>query len=974
MKGLTFDQVERYRGASLVLEYLRHTMDAPIPEVLDIGGFFQTLTGTPLLPCQLLLKDCKCKVIDTAEAKLPGYMRISPDQPLPFDDESFVVTICMDVFEHIHPGRRIAFLDEVLRITSGALVLGAPFFHEARAAADRWLAHYSSLLLNAVNPMLQEHLENGLPDKGMFVSALNERNLRFVSFTNGDLAKWRLIMAVKHLLQLSSGPDIAMNFEYELLPWADPVSTSEPGYRDMYVIFKNQEWKTEDFVEDINTVSNTLRRNTPEKSNDMVAIVCRYLEFAGKTIRGLSTLQYERGLVEKRLQRHIHMLQKEIDRFQIHIRQLELSIREKNAGIDNLITQAEQRDREMDKHIRAYERGLRELRQSASFRFGKVILAPLKRAVKPFCRSSESPDRESQDVPVAEERKSEQQVSRIQLLDNKPLFSILVPVYSPDELVLRATLDSVVNQHYPVWELCLVDDASPNEDPRRIIREYAQLDPRRVRYHFCEENGGIAVASNQAARMAQGEFVCLLDHDDLLDPDALLEVALQLQIMPDTDYFYSDEDKVHYDGNQYCQPYYKPDYDPDLLLCNNYLNHFSVMRRSLFERAGGFREGFDGSQDYDLYLRVTELARRIVHIPKILYHWRMVPESTATDPEAKGGLYRESSIKALQSAVARRGLDADVENGLSPGSYRVRYHIGDPRKVCIIIPTRNAVDLIDTCVSSIEKYTDYPNYEILVVDNNSDDNLLNMFLDRKKIQNKAFRFVRYSGSFNFSAINNFAVRHTDADYFLFLNNDIEVSQNGWLTAMMEHGQRRGTGAVGAKLLYPDGLIQHAGVILGMGGIAGHPFKGLPENNGVYFGHSNMVKNYSAVTAACMLTRRDVFEEVGGFNEELAVSFGDIDLCMEICRKGYRIVYTPYARLIHHESISRLDDNDPVRRPRFHAEITYMLTKWGKALFEDPCLNPNLSILEYDMRLRSAAENKTLENFRKAFSGFIPGME
>jgi GT2 family glycosyltransferase len=981
MKGLTFDQVERYRGAALVLEYLRHAAAEPISDVLDIGGFFKTLAGTPLLPCQLLLKDCKCKVVDTADVELPGYSQISPDQPLPFDDESFVMTICMDVFEHIQPGKHIAFLDEVLRVTSGALVLGAPFYHEARASADRWLAHYSTLLLNAVNPMLKEHLENGLPDKGVFVSALNERNLRYMSFTNGDLARWRLVMAVKHLLQLSSGPDTAMDFEYDLLPWADPVSISQPGYRDMYVIYKNLEWREEHLIEGVKTVSKALQDNMPEKTGDMIAVVCRYLEFAGKTIAGLNTLQYERRLIEKRLRRDVQVLQKELDRFQIQTRQLklqtrqlELSIREKNTGIDYLIKQAENRDREMEKHIREYERGFRELRQSASFRLGQAILAPLKSVVKPFRKTSDPTDREPMETLLPEEDKSEQQDSRIQFLEHKPLFSILVPVYSPDELILRATLDSVVNQSYPFWELCLVDDASPDEEPRRIIREYAQHDPQRVRFHFSKKNGGIAVASNQAARMAQGEFVCLLDHDDLLDPDALMEIAMQLQVVPDTDYFYSDEDKVHYDGSQYCQPYFKPDYDPDLLLCNNYLNHFSVIRRSLFEGTGGFREGFDGSQDYDLYLRVTEQACRIVHIPKILYHWRMVPESTAVDPEAKGGLYRESSIKALQAAIERRGLKATIENGLSPGSYRVRYHIENPRKVCLIIPTRNAVDLLDTCISSIEKYTDYPDYEILVVDNNSDDDLLTVFLDKKKIQNKAFRVVQYPGRFNFSAINNFAVTQTDAAYFLFLNNDIEVSQRGWLTAMMEHGQRHDIGAVGAKLLYPDGLIQHAGVILGMGGIAGHPFKGMPENKGVYFGHSDMVKNYSAVTAACMLTRRDVFEDVGGFNEELAVSFGDIDLCMEIRRKGYRIVYTPYARLIHHESISRLDDNDPVRRPRFHAEITYMLTKWGNTLFEDPCLNPNLSILEYDMRLRSAVENETLENFRKAFSGFIPSME
>lgn len=1003
MKGLTFDQVERYRGAAMVLELLRES--APKPSILDIGGYFKTLAGEPALPCHRMLENCNCSVVDTVAAELPGYSPISPDQPLPFDDNAFELTLCMDVFEHIHPTRRSTFLDEALRVTSNVLLLGAPFYHDLRIAADRWLADYHKVLLNSVNPMLQEHLENGLPEMEAFLSNLKKRGLEYTSFMNGDLGKWRLVMAVKHLLQLSSGPEAVMNFEYELLPLAEPVCITAPGYRDMVVIFKNPNCRTNSFTEGLTQIHDEIREKKSDSIRELNTIVSRYLEFSGKTILEFSHIHaeslsrlYEQTLSLTKLHRTIRLLQNELDNAHIQLRKQDMSIRikdnciqEKDAYINSLVEQSEQMSCKMMEHLKDFEKGLHTVKNSASFRTGQIILAPLKFASKLF-RKTASPHFESpveslsefvdkiktdqliKQKQAAESIKSEQLDSRIQLLDIKHLFSILMPVYATEEKILRAALDSVLAQRYPFWELCIVDDASPDDEPRRIIQEYAEKDPARVRFLFSEVNGGIAVATNRAAQMAKGEFVCLLDHDDLLDPDALMEIALQLKFKPDTDYFYSDEDKVNMEGDEFSQPFYKPDFDPDLLLCNNYLNHFSVIRRSLFESVGGFREGFDGSQDYDLYLRVTEQARRIVHIPKILYHWRMVPDSTAVDPEAKGGLYRESSIKALQAAIERRCLKAHVENGLSPGSYRVKYQVEKHPKVCIIIPTRNAVDLLSTCITSIEKHTVYPNYEILVVDNDSDDTLLLSFLEKMHTKNKMFRSIRYPGRFNFSSINNYAVQHTDAEVYLFLNNDIEATQSGWLTAMMEHGQREEVGVVGAKLLYPNGLIQHAGVILGMGGIAGHPFKGMQENNGVYFGHSNMVKNYSAVTAACLLTRKDVFEEAGGFNEELAVSFGDIDLCMEIRRRGYRIIYTPYARLIHHESISRLDDNDPVRRPRFNAEITYMQTKWGNSLYEDPYLNPNLSILEYDMRLRSEGEHKALENFRKAFSGFIPGME
>ena len=957
MNGMTFDQVERYRGAALIVERIRKAVGMPDPRILDIGGFFRTLAGTPLLPGPKMIPDCDFRVVDVEPAELPGYQVVVPGQPLPFAADEFQITICMDVLEHIAPASRVNFVEDALRVTSGVLILGAPFQHPARVAADRWLAEYLDVILGDKNPMLQEHLRHGLPDAGVLRVALDVAGLRYFSFPNGDLGQWRTVMAVKHLVQLAKGAGISMEFEREMMPWADPVCVTEPGYRDMFIVFRNRDWDTAALEADIRSHLELARDAIWARSGDeAAAVVGRYLEMAGATIGELGRIRIHDRLSYLRLQGELTAQWAISDELVVQNRQQALSIHEKSLSINEMATQLE-KYRGLERHLAEYDRGLAELRRSAVYRTGKIVLAPIKMLVNLLkhepgsdsspgpvdscpgsvadaaatpngCITASGPVRDK-DPGTADPLWKD---PRIGGMSHRFVFSILVPVYNTDERVFRAMLDSVLAQSYPLWQLCLVDDASPDEAPRRIVGEYARREPERIRYEFSETNGGIAVATNRAAALATGEFVCLLDHDDLLDPEALMEVALRLHLMPETDYLYSDEDKVSQDGREFSQAYFKPDFDPELLMCNNYLNHFSVIRRDVFRDVGGFREGFDGSQDYDLYLRVTEKAARIVHIPKVLYHWRMVPDSTAVDPEAKGGMYRESSFRALREAVTRRGLDATVEQGLSPGSYRVRHRVAERKKVCIIIPTRNALNLVETCIASIRRYTRYENYEILVVDNNSDDPVLGIYLEEERRRWRNTRRIAFPGRFNFSQINNFAVKNTDAEYLLFMNNDIEATVEGWLESMLEYAQYPEIGAVGAKLLYPDGTIQHAGVMLGMGGIAGHPFKGIPEHNCACFGHTQMVKDYSAVTAACMLMRREVFEIAGGFNEELAVSFGDIDICMEIRRLGYRIVYTPYARMIHHESVSRKDDNEMPRRPRFHSEITYMISKWGKTLY------------------------------------------
>ncbi len=517
----------------------------------------------------------------------------------------------------------------------------------------------------------------------------------------------------------------------------------------------------------------------------------------------------------------------------------------------------------------------------------------------------------------------------------QPLISIVTPVYNPNLNELRACIESVRRQVYPNWELCLCDDASPIEQVRTLLREYNALDGR-IKVRYLSQNRGIALASQEAMALARGEFVGLLDHDDELAPHALFEMVRRLQEQRDADILYSDEDKLSPDGER-CEPFFKPDWSPDLLRACMYTCHFSIYRKSLVDRAGGFRAGFDGSQDYDLMLRATELTDRIQHVPKILYHWRKSAASAAGSSFAKPYAFAAAK-RALAEHLARRGTSAQVLDGKFAGLYRLKYDFS-PERVSIIIPTRDQHRVLRKCLESIESKTVYPDYEILVVDNNSADPQAQKFL--AGLQHKV---IPFPGPFNFSRVNNCAACQATGRYLLFLNNDTEVITPEWIAAMMEFAQQPEIGVVGAKLLYPNNTIQHAGVTLGLGGVAGHALVGFPAESPHYFGFAGVIRNCAAVTAACMLVRRDVFEQVGGFDEEMPVGFNDVDFCMRVRRAGYRVVWTPYAVLYHHESASRGRSVDP-------RDVEFMKTRWGDALLSDPYYNPNLTLLAEDYSLR-----------------------
>jgi len=521
----------------------------------------------------------------------------------------------------------------------------------------------------------------------------------------------------------------------------------------------------------------------------------------------------------------------------------------------------------------------------------------------------------------------------------QPLISIIVPVYNPPEDFLRAAIESVLAQVYPHWELCLADDCSTEPYVKSVLEEYADLDSR-IKVTFRSSNGHICHTSNSALELATGEYIALLDHDDLLAPHAFAKVVELLNEHPEADFIYSDEDKVD-EHNVHLHPFFKPDWCPDSFLARMYTCHLGVYRRSLITKIGNFRPGFEGSQDYDLVLRVTEQTEHIFHIPTILYHWRIHLESAAGNTDAKPYAY-DAAQRAITEAINRRGEPGKVTTHL-PGVYQIRYQIKEQKLVSIIIPTKDLADLLDVCLKSIFAKTSYRNYEVIVIDNGSKEaKTAKCFSYWQKKEPKRFKCISYDVPFNYSQINNYAAQQAQGDYLLFLNNDTKIISKHWLKAMVEQAQRPSIGAVGSLLLYPDDTIQHAGVVLGIGGVANHSHRHFPAKHGGYFAQIASINNYSAVTAACLMCRREVFEEVGGFEAKLAIAFNDVDFCLKIVSRGYRNIYLPHVVLYHYESKSRGVENTPAKQARFTGEVNYMRQTWGHICDRDPCYNPNLT--------------------------------
>jgi len=545
--------------------------------------------------------------------------------------------------------------------------------------------------------------------------------------------------------------------------------------------------------------------------------------------------------------------------------------------------------------------------------------------------------------------------ARLARIASPPLISVLMPTYRPDLAWLAEAVASVQQQLYPHWQLCIADDASHDPALDQYLDALVQQDPR-IRVVRRAQNGHICAASNSALELASGDWVALLDHDDLLAEHALLLVAEAIRAFPAAGLVYSDEDKWGPDGARE-NPYFKPDWDHDLCLSQNLACHLTAVDGQLIRRIGGFRPGLEGAQDHDLVLRCAEQLRRdqIVHIPHVLYHWRIHPHSTASGSEVKP--YAQiAGRRAVAEHLQRLGHAATVDDAGS-GRYRVRWPLPTPApRVSILIPTRNQVDLLRQCIETLERLTDYPNREVIVIDNGSDDPAALRYL-AALADRPHYRVLRDERPFNYSALNNLAARSAQGEYLVLLNNDIEIIHADWLGEMVSLACRPEVGAVGAKLLYPDMTIQHGGVILGtdrgdgQGGVAGPAQKGLARGAGGYAGRACLTQSFSAVTAACLVLARRKYEQVGGLDEaHLAVAYNDVDLCLRLREAGYTNVWTPFAELVHHESVSRGRDQSPKNLARFAQERAWMLTRWGTTLQHDPAYNPNLSLVTGDFAL------------------------
>lgn len=548
----------------------------------------------------------------------------------------------------------------------------------------------------------------------------------------------------------------------------------------------------------------------------------------------------------------------------------------------------------------------------------------------------------------------ELEAQRTEVFPRSIKFSVVVPLYNTPEKFLHEMIRSVIDQTYADWELCMADGSDEaHGNVERICRQYMRKDLR-IKYQRLEENLGISGNTNACLEMATGDYIGLFDHDDLLHPAALHEVMRAI-CEQDADFIYTDENTFHEKPEDAFCPHFKPDYAPDTLRSYNYICHFTVFSRELLDEVGKFRREFDGSQDYDMVLRLTEKASKIVHIPEILYFWRAHSGSTAGDISAKP-YTMDAARRALGEHLDRVGLVGEVEDSSIPSTYRIKYTISGCPKVSIVIPNMDHADTLRTCISSILEKTTYENFEIVIIENNSRKEETFAYYDELKTDPR-IQIVTWEGKFNYSAINNFGVREAaTGEYILLLNNDIEVITPDWLQEMLMFAQRPDVGAVGAMLYYPDDTIQHAGVVLGIGGVAGHAHKYFPRGDFGYMSRATIAQDLSVVTAACVMLPRTVWDEVGGLDETFEVAFNDVDLCMRIRKAGYLIVWTPYAELYHYESKSRGAEDTPEKKKRFEGEVRRFQARWKSELAAgDPYYNPNLTLVREDFSVKRENE-------------------
>jgi GT2 family glycosyltransferase len=541
--------------------------------------------------------------------------------------------------------------------------------------------------------------------------------------------------------------------------------------------------------------------------------------------------------------------------------------------------------------------------------------------------------------------------SEWKVFPSNPCFSILLPVYHPDPTFLAAALESVLNQAYPNWQLCIWLDGPQVVTVQRLLEAYSKLDDR-IKVGQGDVRGHISHASNQALATADGDFIALLDQDDIYPPHALYRIAEHLACHPGHDYVYSDETNLD-DDEKLCRPFFKPDWSPDYFNSIMYTCHLQVFRRSLIDKIGGFREGYEGSQDWDLVLRVTEKTNAIGHVSDILYYWRIHSGSTAKEGSGAKPYAKDAAIRAISESIERRGEPGIVcPAPRAPGCYQVRYDLVDPGRVSILIPFRDQAYVLDRCLQSINS-SDFPeDCELVLVDNMSRDTSTKTVLEKwREVLGPRMTLLSWNYPFNYARLHNDIVPECTGKYLVLVNNDTEVLSADWLSALIEYAQKPRVGAVGGLLMYPDQTIQHAGVVLGLGGAASHAYRGSPIEHIDYFNRARLTGNFLSICAACMMCRKDVFTEVRGFDEGFSHNYNDVDFCLKLHSAGYWNVYLPYVQLIHHESKTRGSEESPDDIERFSNEFNLLRKRWLKEIENDPFYNIHLTRDFEDFRIK-----------------------
>lgn len=958
---IPFDQYQRYGVAALAINALRK--NGQRFTILEVGANTHKLLERLLPNDEIVYLDRE--IPEELQGREEFVLGDATELTLP--DASFDVVVALDVFEHIPKERREAFLRHTSRVARALTVIGAPFDFPYVVQAELNASTYWNHLFDAPYRWLDEHAQNGLPDLDWTERTLASMGYAVATLKHGDIRLWEdsIKAHFANVYVPSLGPVVALCDRYYMDHLFMRDFSPSESYRQFVFCSRDP-----DAVSLVKTSFDRRQCTVVDQIwNEFPVQLLRFLPSVADEVSERDRQIAERNELIKmmassrswRLTRPLRFLRRQARRLLKSIRR-----QARNGQIFRNLNMAKKQGIPTTNSAGALQsmRKLKRLIQIGKdlpklLRLTGGVLAGVRKTVTVFKREgvrgirvrlvSHGNDYVSwvhrYDVLTDEMRSAMR--TRIDAFSHQPLISVVMPTYNPNPDWLIAAIESVRTQIYPRWELCIADDASTHAAVRPILESYAKKDSR-IKIVFRAQNGHISAASNSALGRASGEWVALMDHDDLLSEHALFWVADAINRNPEAGLIYSDEDKIDEEGKR-SEPNFKCDWNVDLFHSYNMISHLGVYRTDLVSEVGGFRVGFEGSQDYDLALRCAERLgpNQIHHIPRVLYHWRKHVESTAHAVGAKSYAVLAGE-RALNEHFARQNVNARAE-WEQPG-YRIRYALPEiPPMVSLIIPTRNGLHLVKQCVQSILDKTTYPDYEILIVDNGSDDPSILEYFD--ELQGDArIRVVRDERPFNYSALNNAAVKLARGEVIGLLNNDVEVIAPEWLSEMVSLALQPGVGAVGARLWYPNDTLQHGGVIM-IGGVAGHAHKYLPRQSRGYAGRASVIQGFSAVTAACMVIRKTIYEDVGGLNEtDLKVAFNDVDFCLRVGEAGYRNVWTPYAELYHHESASRGYEDTPEKRARFERETEFMKRRWGDLLSNDPAYSPNLTLNHEDFSL------------------------